>query len=120
MVGMSDMAATEGSAPVFPYELTLRSAQEVLFPCSDLSAALGNFGKLKKDDVLFKVLATEAPGGTPQEIGEFILTGQFTTSAFGDSQLFFKHQYMEDDFALRPDWLNSIDRKTECGMGCTG
>mmetsp|Transcript_39490 Transcript_39490/g.92493 ORF Transcript_39490/g.92493 Transcript_39490/m.92493 type:complete len:82 (-) Transcript_39490:236-481(-) len=39
-----------------------------------------------------------------------------TTTTFGDEQLFFKHQYMEDDFKLQPSWLDAIDSKEDCGM----
>lgn len=38
-----------------------------------------------------------------------------TRSTFGDTQLFFAHEYMEDDFRRRPDWLPVLDVETACG-----
>eukprot|EP00746_Dinoflagellata_sp_MGD_P020368 gnl/MRDRNA2_/MRDRNA2_147454_c0_seq1.p1 gnl/MRDRNA2_/MRDRNA2_147454_c0~~gnl/MRDRNA2_/MRDRNA2_147454_c0_seq1.p1 ORF type:complete len:432 (-),score=64.80 gnl/MRDRNA2_/MRDRNA2_147454_c0_seq1:186-1388(-) len=121
MVGLSDVAATkDGSDSVFPFMLTLEPFQIVDFPCDDLTTALGNFATLEAGSTLFQVLATDAPGGSVQHIGDLVLTGQFTTSKFGDEQMFFKHIHMEKDFSIHPEWLAKIDRKQECGMGCTG
>lgn len=69
---------------------------------------------------LFEVSAQSAPKADFEDIGTIIITDAVTTSKFGDEQLFFRHQHMEDDFKLKPEWLDAIDRQTECGMGCTG
>ena len=37
-------------------------------------------------------------------IGEFILASQTTTSLWGDDHLFFRHQRMDDDLAIHPEW----------------
>jgi len=69
---------------------------------------------------MFTVSAIESPSSQPETIGTIVLTSELSTSKFGDEALFFKHQRMEDDFDLKPDWLASIDRKVACGMDCVG
>lgn len=117
MVGLSDVAATsDGSQAVFPFELALKPAMSLAFPCDDLSAGLASFGTLEVGKTLFEVEATDSPGGSTEVIGEFVLEGEPTTSKFGDEAMYFRHQYMEDDFALRPKWLDQIDKLNDCGM----
>lgn len=45
-----------------------------------------------------------------------VLKSNFTLSKFGDEQLFFKHQAVEEDFARRPDWLDVVDKQDMCGV----
>jgi len=63
------------------------------------------------------VYAWEDPGRIDEEedigekkvIGSIITTSDFVTSAYGDSQLFFKHGRFEDDIEENgEDWLNGI------------
>eukprot|EP00746_Dinoflagellata_sp_MGD_P012408 gnl/MRDRNA2_/MRDRNA2_126460_c0_seq1.p1 gnl/MRDRNA2_/MRDRNA2_126460_c0~~gnl/MRDRNA2_/MRDRNA2_126460_c0_seq1.p1 ORF type:complete len:429 (-),score=66.26 gnl/MRDRNA2_/MRDRNA2_126460_c0_seq1:177-1463(-) len=117
MVGLSDVAATsDGSKPVFPFELELKPAVSLDFPCDDLSEALAKFGTLEVGKTLFRVEAKNTPFGSKKVIGEIVLEGKPTTSKFGDEEMFFKHQYMEEDFALHPEWLGQIDKFKDCGM----
>merc|ERR1712151_525718 len=64
----------------------------------------------------FEVSAIPSPRAEPKIIGHISLTTQLTRSKFGDEELFFKHQLMEEDFGLHPEWLDEIDKKEECGM----
>lgn len=116
MVGTSDFA--DGQKGKFPFELVLRPAVKVECPCQDYAQCLKNLeSDLKPGQVVFEVYALEKPGATEELIGK-IRIGEHgpTTTTFGDEQLFFKHQYMEDDFKLQPDWLDAIDSKEDCGM----
>jgi hypothetical protein len=121
MVGVSDLAGEGGK---FPYMLTLRPAKgvDVEIPCGNYSQGLANFAKLAVGTALFDVLATPAPNEPPTAIGQIVLTHALAPSQFGDEQLFFKHQYMEDDFALKEEWLEALrpELKDKCGMGCAG
>lgn len=136
MVGLSDIA-TPGSTDaefqaVFPYQLTLRSPLGELGIntvsvdcCSNPSNWMANFANLEPDTVLFDVLAQASPDAEEKKIGRILLTEKLTTSKFADEKLFFKHQHMEDDFKLHPEWLEDIDRKKEgrkkeCGMNIAG
>lgn len=115
MVGLSDLADVGSSA--FPFKLTLRPAGgiRVECPCDDYAQCLANIGTLKAGEQVFDILATEKPGAEPEFIGKLVLTGLPLTGKFGDQALFFKHQRMEDDFKLHPEWLQQIDLKQDCG-----
>ena len=65
--------------------------------------------------VLFKLYGYDvAPefGGEERLMGWIISRSETTTSLWGDQQLYFKHQRMDDDIAVRPyvrDWLEFWD-----------
>ena len=127
MVGISDFASplagqNASAPPISPFRIDLVPAAglSVDIPCDDYAAGLKNFAALKAGTALFDVHATAAPGETPAVIGTISTTGAFTTSKFGDEQLFFRHQYMEDDWNMHPEWLAKIDKVTQCGMSCSG
>ncbi|CAE7707187.1 unnamed protein product [Symbiodinium pilosum] len=116
MVGTSDFA--DGQKGKFPFELVLRPVVKVECPCEDYAQCLKNLeSDLMPGQAVFDVYAIEKPGAAEELIGK-IRIGEHapTTTTFGDEQLFFKHQYMEDDFQLQPEWLDAIDSKEECGM----
>jgi hypothetical protein len=48
-------------------------------------------------------------------LGTITTTSRMTRSTFGDTQLFFAHELMENDFRRRPDWLPVLDVETACG-----
>eukprot|EP00929_Paragymnodinium_shiwhaense_P060381 TRINITY_DN3015_c0_g1_i1.p1 TRINITY_DN3015_c0_g1~~TRINITY_DN3015_c0_g1_i1.p1 ORF type:complete len:403 (+),score=93.34 TRINITY_DN3015_c0_g1_i1:112-1320(+) len=114
MVGLSDLA-DDG---VFPFQLVLHPLVEVDCPCSDYRKCLENMGDISVGTKLFEVFATSAPGEMPKSIGHITATSKIVPSKFGDEKMFFKHQHMEDDFAIKPEWLEKIDKKQQCGMGC--
>merc|ERR1712127_778360 len=66
---------------------------------------------------IFSVSAQDNPkSDATAVIGTVVLTDALSRSTFGDNELFFKHQYMEDDFKLRPEWLQAIDGLKDCNM----
>jgi len=122
MVGLSDMASTspdELAAPgTFPFQLIFKPLAVSQCDCLDYSACLGNLASIVAGTPLFEVSALASPGAARQAIGTITLTSQLSTSNFGDEHLFFRHQHMEDDFAIEPKWLSSLqgDLKAQCGM----
>ena len=65
-------------------------------PCDNyLTTGLSNFAALPEGTTLFNVLAMSAPGEAPVSIGALVTTGNFTTSRFGDEQLFFKASFFK-------------------------
>ena len=63
--------------------------------------------------ILYKVLALDKPvelGGTESQIAELVLTSSATTSKWGDRHLFFRHQTMEDDISLHPEWSQYLEQ----------
>ena len=67
---------------------------------------------LPSGTTLYKVFALNAPvelGGAKTQIADLILTISSTTSKWGDQHLFFRHQTVEDDISLQPDWGHYLD-----------
>eukprot|EP00927_Polykrikos_kofoidii_P025441 TRINITY_DN22844_c0_g1_i1.p1 TRINITY_DN22844_c0_g1~~TRINITY_DN22844_c0_g1_i1.p1 ORF type:complete len:410 (-),score=49.83 TRINITY_DN22844_c0_g1_i1:138-1367(-) len=123
MVGLSDVASATDDVfnSVFPFELVLHPLVNVSCPCdaytTTFAAALS---KLELGTKLFEVRAIKQFGDPSTVIGHIELSTKLTTSKFGDEQLFFRHQRMEDDFALKPEWLADFDHKEQCGMAAVG
>jgi hypothetical protein len=121
-VGLSDLASNaDGSPRTFPYSLKFHPLVQSDCDCMNYNECMQNLIKnLPVGTKLFEVSAQSAPKADFEDIGTVTVTDAFTTSKFGDENLLFRHQHMEDDFALKPEWLEAIDRQVECGMGCTG
>ena len=47
-------------------------------------------------------------------LGDLIITDQCHTSKFGDTRLAFKHQWIEDDAALKPEWAKKYAENCYC------
>jgi len=120
MVGLSDIADEADTPAAFPFQLVLHPLVSSECSCSDYAACLKNLASIAVGTRLFEVQAAASPGGTLQAIGFITLTDELTPSKFGDEQLFFKHTRMEDDFRLRPQWLQQINKATSCGMNRAG
>ena len=56
---------------------------------------------------IYDIYAWDAPeelGGTETLIGAFVTASEFTTSMWGDDHLYFRHQRIDDDLAINPEW----------------
>eukprot|EP00811_Abedinium_folium_P003823 NODE_13516_length_1161_cov_3.708897.p1 GENE.NODE_13516_length_1161_cov_3.708897~~NODE_13516_length_1161_cov_3.708897.p1 ORF type:complete len:193 (-),score=36.52 NODE_13516_length_1161_cov_3.708897:4-582(-) len=121
MVGVSDFATTSDNLPAepgsFPFELIFKPLVTSMCNCHDYVSCMKNLATIEAGTPLFEVFALAAPGAPRQSIGSITLTSKLTTSSFGDNQLFFQHQHMEDDFAIHPEWVESLDGdlKPICG-----
>lgn len=63
--------------------------------------------KMPADSKLFKVWALDKPtelGGKETYIGDLILDGTITQSKWADQNLYFRHQKMDDDLEIKPEW----------------
>jgi len=121
MVGLSDLSSdASGKAGVFPFNLNFHPLISSTRVDSDYATCLKNLESIPVGTKLFEVRAQAAPQDAGVLIGTVTITDAFKSSKFGDEELFFKHQHMEDDYNLHPEWLSAIDRKQQCGMGCTG
>lgn len=120
-VGLSDLSSdSKGNPGTFPFRLEFHALVKSDCPCDDYVKCLSNLAHIAVGTKIFEVRAVSEPKAKAELIGHVSLTSALTTSKFGDDELFFNHQHMEDDFQIKPNWLSAIDRKSECGMGCTG
>jgi len=113
-VGMSDFAqwtqdGTEESAPVFPWSLRFEPTGEFSYPHDTYDVPFETYLQdIPAGSKLFSVYAMDLPkemGGTEKYIADFVLKSSgMLTSQWGDEHMFFRHQKMDDDLAIHPEW----------------
>eukprot|EP00760_Papus_ankaliazontas_P004051 PhM_4_TR11681/c2_g3_i1/m.76169 len=121
MVGVSDMATytcggQKAENVTFPYRLVFHAtnATHNRFPSNpnpDDNYFLTQLSMLTPG-TLYYVYVQPTPDAdvSPAPIGRIDLTSVPTSSKFGDKDMFFQHQRMEDDMALRPEWVPAAAR----------
>jgi len=74
-----------------------------------------------KDSYILDIYSYESPNDRKYDnqelIGSIKMESNFYSSNYGDTKLFFKHPYKEDDFMIYPEWLQQINdvKETWCG-----
>lgn len=125
MVGLSDICKydIDGSLVkkvVFPYELKLDS-KVIQFPSDAINGdqLLKQLSSIPENTALFQVSAftdpKEAQSGLPAAIlGTMVTDGPCVVSKFGDENLFFKHQLVEEDWDLQRTWPGYLQPMRDC------
>lgn len=124
-VGLSDFArftvdGTPVQNPVFPFKIAMYSPA-VQFPTTPVSQSdlQSQLGSIPAQVPLFEVFAFASPqdaaSGNALLLGTMVTEAQCVNSRYGDEQLFFRHQRVEEDWALQPQWMQFIDPKADCG-----
>jgi len=124
-VGLSDVCSYtfEGAKverPVFPFKVAFRSPV-IQIPRSPMTEAdlLNHFRRIPVGTRLYDVYAFSTPRDAAANrsilLGTVVTTSECVSSKYGDTSLFFRHQRVEDDWKLRPEWLREIDPKI-CGQ----
>merc|ERR1711934_1316961 len=115
-VGLSEMASwdQDGNAeasPLFPWMLHLVPSGEYEF-ASTVAEGYTDFRddlmSITEGSTLWNVYAWDNPeelGGTEQLIAKIVTTSETTTSYWGDEHMYFRHERMDDDLAIRPEWV---------------
>lgn len=136
-VGLSDLArysqdGTEHNPPKFPFKLFLVPSAEVQTPDKEKTPdeVHAEMAAFQVGTTLYTVYACdramgdemkptdgglEAACGSPLKLGDVVTTSQCTTSAYGDKKFQIRHQRVEEDWELRPDFLKQYDAKKACG-----
>jgi len=50
----------------------------------------------------------DAPEATKQEIGKLVLGSTLVTSLWGDEHMYFRHQRIDDDLRVHPEWFDEV------------
>eukprot|EP00927_Polykrikos_kofoidii_P057612 TRINITY_DN5176_c0_g3_i1.p1 TRINITY_DN5176_c0_g3~~TRINITY_DN5176_c0_g3_i1.p1 ORF type:complete len:441 (-),score=56.18 TRINITY_DN5176_c0_g3_i1:150-1472(-) len=115
-VGLSDVCRYSqngtASVAVFPYEIQFDPA-DVHFPSSNAKVSpeklMQQLASIDAGRHIFDVYTYDSPGakkqGRREKFGTMTTTSKCVQSLFGDGQLFFRHQRMEEDFAVKPEWI---------------
>lgn len=124
-VGLSDIAAynvdgTKVKAPVFPAEIILMPNEDLKERFAGAPATQedldAQFQSVPVNTALYTVHARATPTASEtQHIGTMRITSTLMSTSFGDDNLFFRHQRLDEDLELRPEW-----KKTRRGLrkGC--
>ena len=121
MVGLSDFASFNETGDMlamediqFPFRLMFHPNPELqnkfkgARPRDSLQRMLASIANGTK---LYDIYALSAPNSVGEEkIGELYTSSDIIFSDASDNFLFFRHQKMMEDFALRPEWGDSDDR----------
>ncbi len=106
-----DQTGKTASKNVFPWKLRFQPTGKFEFP-STMSAGYSDFltdlESIPSGSVLYDIFAMDKPeelGGSEQKIGQIKTASELTTSNWGDEHLYFRHERMDDDLALRPEWV---------------
>jgi len=120
MTGLSDMCSYEQDgtfvrAPKFPYEWRLDAVDPMQFSfdysARDLDAEmLRALTSIPKGTHLYNVVAKESPTAQWKTLGQVVTRSVSVTSQFGDTQMSFRHQRMEEDFSWHPEWVPLADQ----------
>jgi len=119
-VGLSDICKNsqdgkEVGSPVFPYEIQFDPAEETKGKMKTKKMAplelMSQLSDIRAGSKLFDVYTYSSPTakkeGKREKFGTLTTTSQCVQSLYGDNKLFFRHQRMEEDFALKPEWIPS-------------
>lgn len=136
-VGLADMAtySQEGikaAVPKVPFKLFLVPSAQVQRPdtpksIDDMMDELSSFpvgttlftawacGKGLGDAELSPTTGgVEQACGDPFKLGDVVTTSACTTSMYGDTKFFIRHQPIEDDWVLHPEFLTQYDAPKAC------
>jgi hypothetical protein len=113
-MGLKDMATYDENGKdysnnlKFPYKLIFKPTAEAnaLFTDYWSQNFLPQLESIPVDLPIYDVLTLASPVSDPVSIGRLVVKVKFTRSKWGDKSLFFRHGYMDDDFAFHPEWLN--------------
>ncbi len=122
-VGLSDLAryAEDGTiyddaSISFPYQLVLvpDQALQTGFPDSYDRPLIDQLRTIPTGTTLYHIMAKPDYDSPLEKIGDLVTTSAIESSVYADSKLFLKHQIMEEDFALRPEWLDRCPKEGDC------
>merc|ERR1711936_104425 len=117
-VGLSDFArfgetGSEVVDPQFPFMLRFHPTGDIAFSDQYVRPFTEDLKSIPQGSTLYEVWALDQPvelGGTEKHIADLVLVSEMTTSLWGDKHLYFRHQFMDEDVAIRPEWEEYLDK----------
>jgi len=120
MTGLSDFCTYEQDGSKarsvnFPYEIKFDAPNPARFPIDagarDITAeVLRALMTIPEGAHLYNLYAKASPTSRWSRIGKIVIKSAPTTSWFGDTELFFRHQRLEEDFMHKPEWIEAAKR----------
>lgn len=112
MMGLKDMATYDQDGNDysnnlnFPYKLIWKPSAGIKnrFPDHWVENFLTQLEGIPVNTELYELWVQPDPFKRQVQIGKLVLRDAFTRSRWGDKDLYFRHGYMDDDFAFHPEW----------------
>ena len=122
MVGVSDIgkytpAGEEETDMNFPCALYLKPNPELTekFKGTSTMTPIDDYlSTIVPGTTLYEVWAMSSPSAEKVLIGKLTTTSELISSMYGDKELFFQHQNINEDFELRPEWNNVNTNEKYC------
>jgi len=113
-----DQDGNEVEEPVFPFMFLFDLTGEVNFreekPAST-EEFMDQFKNIQPGTRLYTMKGMRNPEDSEGFVlGDVVTTDNCLSSKFGDTKLFFKHQWIEDDVALKPEWTDAYFNECFC------
>lgn len=84
-------------------------------PSASIAEFMEQFKQIEVGANLFTLVGHENPDDIDGYVlGQVVTTDKCVSSKYGDTKLFFQHQYIEDDEELRPEWAEAYDHECFC------
>jgi len=110
-VGTLDMASYDQDGNFereanFPYKTIYRPTQEATNLFTDYFSQnfLLQLATIPEGTTLYELHTLSSPTSNPVKIGKFVLRRKFTSSQWGDKGFWIRHNYMDLDFNIHPEW----------------
>ena len=101
-----------------PFKISLEPTRKIVFDKDEptsIEAFMAQFSTIPVGSILYYLKAHLHPEDkTGTNLGALVNTDQCVTSLYGDEKLFFRHQYIEDDIKLRPEWTDAYHKDCFC------
>ena len=114
-----DQDGNEAEELVYPFKFTFESA-DVSFPNEapeSMEKFMDQFRVLPVGTKLYQVKAHQSPEDTEGLfLGNLVTASQCVTSHYGDTKLAFKHQWIEEDLEMRPQWSEAYYDQCYCNV----
>jgi len=117
--GQVDQAGNAVDNAKFPFQMRFvpHASVSSMFPKemhgTGPMAYMDDLVAIPSNSDIYEVYGFDGPpqqGGVEHHIGTLELDGSFVTSKFGDEDLFFRHQFMDDDLKAMPDWTPYVPK----------
>ena len=103
-----DQEGIEYQEPIFPFKVTFEPLVKI---------KSNNFIGLSSGTRFYNIKANRSPNDQEGfNLGEVVSNDDCISSLYGDTKMFFKHQWIEEDVALRPGWSESYYNDCYCNL----
>ena len=117
-ISTHDQDGMEYPEPKFPFKITFVPTGEVNFKEEKPSSHEEFMDQFKQISVGTKLYTFKAHNGPDDVdglvIGDVTTTDECLSSLYGDTKMFFKHQWIEDDIDLKPEWAEGFLNQCYC------